>query len=267
MSFPLARHDPTDTPLHPTLDDTAAWAGYWHGGQVDQAGVPYVRHLIGVVRALKRLFRDARPTELHAAWLHDVLEDTDVTPDDLRARGYAPEVIETVTALTRPARTHAPYADWIEEIAAQAPLSAVRVKLADLADNADPRRLAALPDDTRTRLAAKYSAAQTRLLTALDQRGAALNAADPNDTDTVPLMLGFEPMDYWTLSEAAKIADRTPADFVAEESLYLAHVIMSTSSLRGVTLARAHQAKDAAFIDAYRAAMARRKARKGPGDI
>ena len=77
----------------PPLDVTAARAGYWHGGQTDKAGAPYVGHLIRVQAHLLRLFPDASEVERHAAWLHDVLEDTAITAHDLAEIGYPDDLI------------------------------------------------------------------------------------------------------------------------------------------------------------------------------
>lgn len=151
----------------PPLDVTAAWAGYWHGGQTDKAGVPYVAHLIRVQAHLLRLFPDASPAERHAAWLHDVLEDTPVTARDLTDLGYDAAVIGIVQSLTRPET--GTYADWIDQLAT-GDLAAIRVKIADLTDNSDPTRLQALPAAKARSLEARYKAASERLWAALGQK-------------------------------------------------------------------------------------------------
>jgi (p)ppGpp synthase/HD superfamily hydrolase len=69
------------------------------------------------------------------AWLvgllHDVLEDTDLTADDLVASGVPSQVVEAVVVLTK--RPDEPYDRYIERIAGNE--LARRVKLADLRDN------------------------------------------------------------------------------------------------------------------------------------
>jgi (p)ppGpp synthase/HD superfamily hydrolase len=102
-----------------------------HRGQKDRAGAPYVLHPL---RVMLRLRTDA---ERMAAVLHDVVEDTAWTLDDLRARGFPDEVLEAVDRLThRPGEAY----DAAVERAAAHPV-ARRVKLADLEDNLDLRRL------------------------------------------------------------------------------------------------------------------------------
>jgi (p)ppGpp synthase/HD superfamily hydrolase len=102
-----------------------------HRGQKDRAGAPYVLHPL---RVMLRLRTDA---ERMAAVLHDVVEDTAWTLDDLRARGFPDEVLEAVDRLThRPGEAY----DAAVERAAAHPV-ARRVKLADVEDNLDLRRI------------------------------------------------------------------------------------------------------------------------------
>ncbi|GAA4440670.1 HD domain-containing protein [Actinokineospora soli] len=124
-----------------------------HEGQVDRAGKPYIGHPLRVMAAL-----DDAPARM-AAVLHDVIEDTHVTADDLRAAGCPAEVVTAVVALSKgdgEAQT-----DYLARVAAN-PL-AKRVKLADIADNCSPARMAVLDDATRERLTAKYAAARAFL--------------------------------------------------------------------------------------------------------
>lgn len=80
------------------------------------------------------------------ALLHDVLEDTDVTADYLRSEGFPDEIIDAVLAVTK--REGEPYEAFVQR-AAQNPLGK-EVKLADLEDNMDIRRLKEItPDDVK----------------------------------------------------------------------------------------------------------------------
>jgi (p)ppGpp synthase/HD superfamily hydrolase len=114
-----------------TIEKAIEIAAREHAGQVDKAGEPYVFH------PLRIMFRVKAPTERMAALLHDVIEDTPVTLDDLRNEGFAKEVIEAVEALTkRPGESRIEAA----RRAAQNPIALV-VKLADVADNMDLGRI------------------------------------------------------------------------------------------------------------------------------
>ena len=102
-----------------------------HMGQFDKCGVPYVFHPLHVAEAM------TTENACCAALLHDVVEDADVTLDDLRAQGMPPAVVFAVQLLTR-----APETDYFEYVRALKPNAVAReVKLADLAHNMDLSRL------------------------------------------------------------------------------------------------------------------------------
>jgi (p)ppGpp synthase/HD superfamily hydrolase len=120
----------------PTLEDTIIFVTEAHRGQVDRGGQPYALHPI---RMMTQFEDEAART---VALLHDVVEDTPTTLDDLRARGYNEAIIEAVDALTR--RENETYEQFILRIK-PIPL-ARRVKLADLRDNMDIRRTRAITE-------------------------------------------------------------------------------------------------------------------------
>jgi (p)ppGpp synthase/HD superfamily hydrolase len=106
-----------------------------HKDDVDKAGEPYIGH----PRRVAEHFDD--PILAAAAWLHDVVEDDDEwTLDALRAEGFPDDVVEIVDAVTK--RPDESYADAVGR-AAMHPLGR-RVKAADVADNSDEARLAAV---------------------------------------------------------------------------------------------------------------------------
>ena len=82
----------------------------------------------------------ARDSDLLSAVLHDVLEDTGTTPDDLRRLGYPEREVLALVALTKRSDEDDDYAAFIERVRGN-PLAAT-VKRADLEDNMDVRRLA-----------------------------------------------------------------------------------------------------------------------------
>ena len=105
-----------------------------HKDQVDKNGLPYVFHPWHVAESMTD---EVRCT---VALLHDVVEDTKVTLDDLAILGFPEEVINAVKALTH--RDDMDYAEYIRTIAEND--IAIDVKIADLRHNMDKTRL---PED------------------------------------------------------------------------------------------------------------------------
>ena len=135
-----------------TLESAIALAAKAHAGQKDLAGEPYILH------PLRVMLKVASEPERIVAILHDVVEDTNHTLDDLRLAGCSPEVVDAVDRLTR--REGEDYFDYVAR-AAEHPL-ARRVKIADLEDNMEWRRLKGRTDVDRDRLA-RYAEAYRRL--------------------------------------------------------------------------------------------------------
>ncbi|WP_165170321.1 HD domain-containing protein [Adlercreutzia sp. ZJ242] len=113
---------------------TAAAAGIArraHEGQLDKAGEPYVNHPLHVAEAMDT------EEETCVALLHDVLEDSDFTVDDLREAGMPESVVAAVELLTHDERVD--YLDYVRGVRKN-PVAA-KVKRADLEHNLDPKRL------------------------------------------------------------------------------------------------------------------------------
>lgn len=110
-----------------------------HRGQKDLGGKPYWKH---PVRVMTRLGRSASIVEKCTALLHDVIEDTETTFDDLKKAGFHAEVLVAIDLLTRPADLT--YRRYIKRLIASGNAAAMRVKLADLLDNMDESRI--IPD-------------------------------------------------------------------------------------------------------------------------
>ena len=126
-----------------TLEHAVAIATQAHAGQVDKAGEPYIEHPLRVMRAM------VTESERIVAVLHDVVEDTTVTLEQLRDEGFSEDVLAAVDALTkRPGESRM-------QAAARAKLNPIarRVKLADNADNQDMTRIANPTDKDRARIA------------------------------------------------------------------------------------------------------------------
>ena len=143
-----------------SLERAIALAATAHEGQTDKAGQPYVLHLLRVMMAQTTgdmTKRASRPAMI-AAVLHDIVEDTGYTFEDLREEGFSREVVTAVEHLTR--QDGESYTEFAER-AASHPVARV-VKLADLEDNMDITRLPEVSDRDRKRLA-KYHQAWSRL--------------------------------------------------------------------------------------------------------
>ena len=110
-----------------------------HKGQVDKNGVAYILHPMAVAAQLESL-------ELKTiAILHDTIEDTDVTAEYLLERGIPKELVDAVQLLTKPEDED--YELYLRRVK-QNPL-AKQVKLADLANNTDPKRASGLNEARR----------------------------------------------------------------------------------------------------------------------
>jgi (p)ppGpp synthase/HD superfamily hydrolase len=127
------------------LEKAIAIAVEAHRGQTDKAGQPYILHPL---RMMLRLDGEA---EQIVAVLHDVIEDTKVTAADLRREGFSDEILDALAHVTK--RKGENYQDFVAR-AAKNPI-ARRVKLADLEDNMDVRRLKRVTERDRKRLS-KY---------------------------------------------------------------------------------------------------------------
>lgn len=110
----------------PTAADARALAELLHAGQVDKVGRIYLEHLLRVADYF--LGSDLLTS---VAFLHDILEDTDVNEADLQRQGYSETVLLALRALTR--REEEAYLDHIDRVSINS-LAAV-VKCADLYDH------------------------------------------------------------------------------------------------------------------------------------
>lgn len=127
-----------------------------HAGQVDKAGRPYIDHVARVAAAVSD-----DPEAEAVGWLHDVLEDCSDEFKNELLHIRPDRIFRAVVTLTRGKFSERTYYRRIVEN----PL-ALRVKIADIADNANEDRLAMLDGETAHRLRRKYAKAR-RILGAL----------------------------------------------------------------------------------------------------
>ena len=123
-----------------------------HAGQVDKAGQPYIGHLMRVAARLPE------GPQREVALLHDILEDTDMTAERLLNLGFSRQVVDAVVMFTHDEKET--YDEFIDRVSTNS--LATMVKIADLEDNMDIRRLPSLADNDVARLR-KYLAAWRRL--------------------------------------------------------------------------------------------------------
>ena len=130
------------------LEKAIAIAVEAHKGQKDKAGDPYILH------PLRVMFRMDTKEEMIVAVLHDVLEDTAITPDQLKEMGFSETVLEALDSVTK--RDGETYEDFVQR-AALHPIGK-KIKLADLRDNMDLSRLEKITDKDIRRVKQYHSA-------------------------------------------------------------------------------------------------------------
>ena len=123
-----------------------------HKDQVDKSGMPYVFHPFHVAEQMT----DEVTTIV--ALLHDVVEDTDYTLEDIAAEGFGKEILEAVALMTH--EDDVPYLDYVAKLKDN-PIARA-VKLADLAHNSDLSRIGEIDEETKQRLE-KYKKARAIL--------------------------------------------------------------------------------------------------------
>lgn len=108
-----------------------------HKGQKDKAGVDYINHPIYVASLLETDEQKA------VAYLHDVIEDTNITIDDLKSYGFPKHIVEAVEAITK--KELESYDDYLKRVANNS--LAKIVKIADLIHNSDLTRLKSITQE------------------------------------------------------------------------------------------------------------------------
>ena len=133
------------------VEKAEAFAKKAHEGQVDKSGKPYFGHPKAVAAMVEG------EVEKTVAYLHDVVEDTGVSVEEIRSL-FGDEVADAVDLLTH--REGVPYFDYVEKIKAN-PV-ARRVKMADLTHNMDLSRLDTVTEKDLKRIE-KYKKAYAML--------------------------------------------------------------------------------------------------------
>ena len=113
-----------------------------HAGQLDRSGLPYVLHPIHVAEQMKD------EDTCVVALLHDVIEDTDMTLEDLRTYGFTEAQLEGVRLMTR--LEDEDYFDYVRNLKDNPIARAVKIE--DLKHNSDKARISVMTDDDQKRL-------------------------------------------------------------------------------------------------------------------
>jgi (p)ppGpp synthase/HD superfamily hydrolase len=119
-----------------------------HKGQMDRAEKPYILHPLRIMQTLDD------EIEMISAVLHDVIEDSQLTYEDLKREGIPDEAVEIIKCLTK--INDEPYEDYVKRISLNK--KATNVKIKDLEDNMNITRLESLNQKDLDRLA-KYQRA------------------------------------------------------------------------------------------------------------
>ena len=129
--------------------------------KTDKSGIPYSVHLLKVYSGVNEY------NEKICALLHDIVEDTDVTFDDLREVGYNEEIIEILSYLTK--HKGEDYRDYIERIISSENIHAYNIKLSDLKHNMDISRIKNPTINDYERITKRYAPAYEKIKNKLDE--------------------------------------------------------------------------------------------------
>ena len=113
------------------LDQAISIATKAHSGQLDKAGKPYILH------PLRLMLQFESEVEMIIAVMHDVIEDSHFTLQDLNNHGFSIDVIEAINCLTK--RKDEDYQRFISRISQNS--LAKKIKIEDIKDNLNLTRL------------------------------------------------------------------------------------------------------------------------------
>lgn len=135
--------------MNELLEKAIKLAKKYHQGQFDKGGYPYIEHPLRVMDGVEHI------EEKIVAVLHDVLEDCDVSRDQLIYEGIPKYLVEKLEVLCK--RKNEKYFDYIDRV--KATTLTINVKLSDLKDNMNLRRLKEVTGNDMKRLE-KYKKAK-----------------------------------------------------------------------------------------------------------
>ena len=130
--------------------------------KLDKGNSPYVLHLLKVYQGASTL------EEKVVALLHDVLENTETTKEDLEELGFNKNIVETILVLTK--KKGEDYRDYIDRIIKSNNIIALNVKLQDLKCNMDISKIKNPTTNDYERIHKRYEPAYDRILNKLNEK-------------------------------------------------------------------------------------------------
>jgi (p)ppGpp synthase/HD superfamily hydrolase len=130
------------------LDKAIRIAAQAFEGKYDKGGSPYILHCLNVMNAVKEYGEDY----MIVGVLHDLLEDTDWTPEMLREEGFSHYDIVIPLMLLTHYDEDETYEDYIKRIRNSNHKMSIRIKMADLRHNSDIHRMKGLREKDFARL-------------------------------------------------------------------------------------------------------------------
>ena len=112
-----------------------------HRDHVDKGGMPYIFHPLHLAEQMDTEY------SVITALLHDVIEDSDISLEDLKAEGFPEPILEALSLLTH--EKQVPYLEYVQRLKGNE--LARKIKLADLTHKSDVSRLSVQDDSSRQR--------------------------------------------------------------------------------------------------------------------
>ena len=119
-----------------------------YAGKFDKAGSEYIKHPLRVMAKMQT------DNEMSVALLHDVIEDSEITADELLSEGIPTDVVNAIICLTK--IDDESYTDFIVRVKSNT--LATKIKIADIEDNINVLRLKSLSDTDLDRVKKYHSA-------------------------------------------------------------------------------------------------------------
>ncbi|MBO7079970.1 MAG: GTP pyrophosphokinase [Bacilli bacterium] len=128
---------------------------------VDKGGLPYSIHMLYVYRHVDTI------EEKVVALLHDIMEEKNITEEELLDIGFSKKIVDDIKILTRVKPSE--YNDYIDDIVKNGSKEALTVKLADVKHNMDMSRIKNPTVKDYERVEKRYAPAYTKILNRLEE--------------------------------------------------------------------------------------------------